>query len=179
MDALVAEGWDIDIKAHVRRGGKVLGLCGGFQLLGRRIADPDGIEGAPGETPGLGLLDVETALGGDKTLLAVAGHDTADGASFRGYEMHIGRTYGPDCTRPMHKLDDGRHEGARSANGLVAGTYVHGLFADDHQRRAWLASLGGTGSDLAYEEQIERTLESLAAHLEKHLDLDLLLSLAK
>jgi adenosylcobyric acid synthase len=179
MDALVAEGWDIDIKAHVRRGGKVLGLCGGFQLLGRRIGDPDGIEGTPGETPGLGLLDVETVLGGDKTLLAVAGRDTADGASFKGYEMHIGRTYGPDCARPMHKLYDGRHEGARSANGLVAGTYVHGLFADDHQRRAWLASLGSSGSDLAYEDQIERTLDRVAAHLEKHLDLDLLLSLAK
>ncbi len=128
MDALVAEGWDIDIKAHVRRGGKVLGLCGGFQLLGRLIADPDGIEGPPGETPGLGLLDVDTVLGGEKMLLAVAGHDTTDGAPFNGYEMHIGRTYGPDCTRPVHRLDDGRHEGARSASGLVAGTYVHGLF---------------------------------------------------
>ncbi len=93
--------------------------------------------------------------------------------------MHIGRTYGPDCTRPVHRLDDGRHEGARSASGLVAGTYVHGLFADDHQRRAWIASLGGRGSDLAYEDQIERTLDALAAHLETHLDLDLLLSLAK
>ncbi|HEY0145725.1 MAG TPA: cobyric acid synthase [Methylovirgula sp.] len=179
MDALVAEGWDIDIKAHVRRGGKVLGLCGGFQLLGRLIADPDGIEGPPGETPGLGLLDVDTVLGGEKMLLAVAGHDTTDGAPFNGYEMHIGRTYGPDCTRPVHRLDDGRHEGARSASGLVAGTYVHGLFADDHQRRAWIASLGGRGSDLAYEDQIERTLDALAAHLETHLDLDLLLSLAK
>jgi len=179
MDALVAEGWDIDIKAHVRRSKKVLGLCGGFQLLGRRIADPEGIEGEPGETAGLGLLDVETILGGDKTLLAVKGHSAADGAPFQGYEMHVGHTWGPDCARPLHKLDDGRGEGARSENGLIAGTYVHGLFADDDQRRAWLKSLAGVDSGLAYEGQVERVLDNLAVHLESCLDLDRLLDLTK
>ena len=178
MTALVAEGWDIDIKAHVRRGKSVLGLCGGFQLLGRRIADPDGIEGEPGETPGLGLLDVETILGGEKTLTAIEGRSIVSDAPFKGYEMHVGRTSGPDCGRPMHWLAGGRQEGARSADGLVAGTYVHGLFSDDQQRRAWLESLGA-GSDLAYEVQVERTLDALAAHLESCLDLDRLLSLAK
>ncbi|MEW6436006.1 MAG: cobyric acid synthase [Pseudomonadota bacterium] len=177
MTALVAEGWDIDIKAHVRRGKSVLGLCGGFQLLGRRIADPDGIEGEPGETPGLGLLDVETILGGEKTLTAIEGRSIASDAPFKGYEMHVGRTSGPDCARPMHWLTGGRQEGARSADGLVAGTYVHGLFSDDRQRRAWLEALGA-GSDLAYEDQVERTLDDLAAHLERCLDLDRLLSLA-
>jgi adenosylcobyric acid synthase len=178
MTALAAEGWDIDIKAHVRRGKSVLGLCGGFQLLGRRIADPDGIEGEPGETPGLGLLDVETILGGEKTLTAVEGRSIVSDAPFKGYEMHVGRTSGPDCARPMHWLAGGRAEGARSADGLVAGTYVHGLFADDRQRRAWLEALGA-GSDLAYENQVERTLNNLAAYLESCLDLDRLLSLAK
>ncbi|REF89215.1 adenosylcobyric acid synthase (glutamine-hydrolysing) [Methylovirgula ligni] len=179
MDALITEGWDIDIKAHVRRGKRVLGLCGGFQLLGRRIADPEGIEGEPGETAGLGLLDVETILGGDKTLLAVAGRSVPNNVPFKGYEMHVGRTWGPDCARPLHRLDDGREDGARSANGLVAGTYVHGLFADDAQRHAWLNSLGGVASGLAYEDQVERILDNFAAHLESCLDLDRLLSLAR
>ncbi|WP_297296681.1 cobyric acid synthase [uncultured Methylovirgula sp.] len=178
MMALLAEGWDIDIKAHVRRGKSVLGLCGGFQLLGRRIADPYGIEGEPGETPGLGLLDVETILGGDKTLLAIEGHAIVSDAPFKGYEMHVGRTSGPDCARPMHRLVDGRNEGARSADGRVAGTYMHGLFNDDNQRRAWLEAFGAE-SRLAYEDQVERTLDKLAAHLERCLDLDRLLSLAK
>jgi adenosylcobyric acid synthase len=179
MVALVSEGWDIDIKAHVRRGKRVLGLCGGFQLLGQRIADPQGIEGEPGETEALGLLDVVTILGGDKTLLAVSGQSNLFDAPLRGYEMHVGRTTGPDCARPMNRLDDGRDEGAVSRDRLVSGTYVHGLFSDDRQRAGWLANLGGVGSDLAYETQIERVLDALATHLEKHLDLDRLLKLAK
>jgi adenosylcobyric acid synthase len=179
MAALLAQGWDIDIRAHVRRGGWVLGLCGGFQLLGRSIADPHGIEGEAGETSGLGLLDVDTILTDEKVLVAVSGRSTQFEVPFKGYEMHIGRTTGPDCARPLHKLDDGRHDGAMSADGRVAGTYMHGLFSDDRQRTAWLRFLGGAGSDLAYEAQIERVLDALAAHLEKHLDLDRLLTLAK
>jgi adenosylcobyric acid synthase len=179
MQALVEEGWDIDIKAHTRRGGSVLGLCGGYQLLGRTIADPQGIEGPPGETPGLGLLDIETVLTGDKSLLSVRGRSIRSGATFSGYEMHVGRTDGRDCANALHILDDGRREGAVSRDGRVAGTYVHGLFADDNQRRAWLEALGGASSGLMYEEQIESVLDSLAAHLETCLDLEQLLSLAR
>src|SRR5205085_12357530 len=95
------QGWDIDILAHVRQGGQVLGLCGGYQMLGRRIADPHGIEGPCGEAPGFGLLDIETVLGGDKTLAAVSGTEIASGAPVSGYEMHVGVTIGPGLARPM------------------------------------------------------------------------------
>ena len=172
-------GWDIDILAHARRGGRVLGLCGGYQMLGRRIADPDGIEGSPGEAPGLGLLDVETVLGGDKTLRAVTGRTVADGVPFAGYEMHMGRTDGPDCLRPLLRFADGVPDGAVSASGRVAGAYVHGLFAADAQRGAWLVRLGGEASTMDYEATVEDALDALAAHLERHLDLDALLRLAR
>jgi adenosylcobyric acid synthase len=179
LKALIAAGWDIDIKAHVRRGGFVLGLCGGYQMLGRSVADPDGIEGPVEAMPGLGMLDIETALIGDKTLVHVAGRSALSGAQFSGYEMHIGRTSGPDCARPLLVYEDGRKDGAVSTDGRVAGAYVHGLFADDAQRRDWLERLGGAGSDLRYEATVERVLDDLAAHLERHLDLDRLLSLAR
>ena len=135
-------GWDIDLAAHVRRGGRVLGLCGGYQMLGTRVVDPDGIEGHPAQRAGLGLLDVQTELTREKTLVEVSGVSLADGVPFRGYEMHIGRTIGPDCARPLLRFADGRVDGAVSADGRVRGTYVHGLFADDRQRAALLAWIG-------------------------------------
>jgi adenosylcobyric acid synthase len=171
------QGWDIDIAGHLRRGGRVLGICGGYQMLGRRIADPEGTEGPAGEVEGLGLLDVETVLCGEKILAEAHGVRLTDGAPFRGYEMHIGRTTGPGCARPLLRFADGRVDGAISADGRVSGAYVHGLFADDSQRAAWLAGLGAR-SDLAYEAEVERTLGALAAHLAAHVDLDALLSLA-
>jgi adenosylcobyric acid synthase len=179
LKAFVAAGWDIDVKAHVRRGGRVLGLCGGYQMLGRRIADPEGIEGPAGEMAGLGLLDVTTTLIGAKRLAHVAGRSAISNAPFSGYEMHIGRTEGPDCVRPLLTLEGGRSEGAVSANGLVAGAYVHGLFGDDAQRRDWLERLGGDGSNLVYEAAVEGALDGLAAHLERCLDLNRLFSLAR
>jgi adenosylcobyric acid synthase len=177
MTALRAAGFDIDIAAHRRRGGMILGLCGGYQMLGRTIADLGGVEGPPTTVEGLGLLDVETTLSADKRLEAVGG-TSKDGAPFAGYEMHMGVTTGPDCARPLARLTDGSPEGAVSADGRVAGTYVHGLFADDRQRAAWLARLGGTAS-VAYDDLVERTLDALAAHLAAHLDLDGLLTLAR
>jgi adenosylcobyric acid synthase len=173
-----AQGWDIDLFAHVRRGGRVLGLCGGYQMLGRRIADPEGSEGPAGEVAGLGLLDVETTMRGDKALVAVRGTCLANGASFTGYEMHIGRTDGPAAARALLRFDDGREDGAISPNGLVMGAYAHGLFADDAQRAAWLALLG-VRSSLAYEATIERTLDELAQHISRHVDLDRLIKLAR
>ena len=178
LEALRAEGWEIDIRAHLRRGGRVLGLCGGYQMLGRILSDPDGIEGEPRSVPGLGLLDVETMMTPLKRLEAVSGTSLADAASFAGYEMHIGETTGPDTARPLLRLADGRQDGAISADGRVAGSYVHGLFADDRQRAAWLARLGGASDGASYEAGVESTLDALAAHLERHLDCDRLLALA-
>jgi adenosylcobyric acid synthase len=178
LAALRGAGFDIDIAAHRRRGGTVLGLCGGYQMLGRTIADPDGIEGPPAECEGLGLIDVETMLSGDKRLEPVRG-STADGVSFSGYEMHMGVTEGPDRARPFARLADGAPEGAISADGRVLGTYIHGLFADDRQRAAWLARFAAGPTHVAYDASVERTLDALAAHLAAHLDLDCLLKLAR
>ena len=175
---LRAQGWDIDIKAHCRRGGRVLGICGGYQMLGQSVADPEGTEGPPGEVAGLGLLDVSTILSGEKILTAASGICLDNGAPFHGYEMHIGRTSGPDCANPLLRFADGRVDGAISPDGRVMGAYVHGLFADDAQRAAWLASLGAH-SELAYETHVEETLDELAAHLAAHIDLDALLTLAR
>src|SRR5208282_672596 len=154
LQALRAAGFDIDIAAHRRRGGMILGLCGGFQMLGRGIADPGGIEGPPAAVEGLGLLDVATTLSAEKRLEPVRG-TTSDGAPFAGYEMHMGVTEGPDCARPFARLADGSPDGAVSADGRLIGTYVHGLFADDRQRAAWLARFKGT-ANIAYEAMIER-----------------------
>jgi len=177
LAALRAAGFDIDIAAHRRRGGMILGLCGGYQMLGRTIDDADGVEGPPAAIEGLGLLDVATTLSADKRLEAVHG-TSSDGAPFAGYEMHMGVTDGPDCARPFARLADGTPEGAVSADGRVIGTYVHGLFADDRQRGAWLARFNATAS-VAHDDLVERTLDALAAHLSAHLDIDRLLTLAQ
>ena len=134
LAALRAEGWDTDIAAHVRRGGYLLGLCGGYQMLGRTLTDPDGIEGPPATVTGLGRLDVETRMTGEKALHEVAGETIADGVPLSGYEMHMGVTTGPATAVPLVRFSDGRVDGAVSPDGRVAGTYVHGLFADDRQR---------------------------------------------
>ena len=137
---LRAQGWDLDIASHLRRGGQVLGLCGGYQMLGRSLRDPGGIEGAPGEAEGLGLLEVVTELTGDKTLVQVEGKEIASGEAVRGYEIHLGATTGADLARPMLELP-GRPEGAVSADGRVMGCYLHGLFAADGFRHAFLSRL--------------------------------------
>ena len=176
---ILAEGWDVDIAAHRRRGGLVVGLCGGYQVLGCRVADPEGIEGSAAEAKGLSLLNVETVLGGDKALNEATGTDIRTGALVRGYEMHMGKTAGPDCARPLLNLDGGRAEGAQSADGLVMGTYLHGLFATDAFRHAFLADIrAGARTRAAYEAQVEDTLDALARHLEANLDLDGLLAAA-
>jgi adenosylcobyric acid synthase len=177
LAALRATGFDIDIAAHRRRGGMILGLCGGYQMLGRRLADPDGMEGPAATVDGLGLLDVTTTLSPQKRLEPVRG-TSEDGAPFAGYEMHMGVTQGPDCTRPFARLLDGTPEGAMSADGRVVGTYVHGLFADDRQRAAWLGRFAATAT-VRYDDLIERNLDALAAHLETHLNIDRLLTLAR
>ena len=178
LEYLRAQGWDIDIRAHHRRGGHVLGICGGYQMLGRVVADPDGIEGAPGETPGLGLLDVETRMGGDKHLTQVRAQHVASGEAFSGYEIHIGQTDGPDRARPFAQVL-GRAEGAVSGDGRVAGSYLHGMFAEDGFRRAWLSGFGAEVSDIGYNASVETTLDALADHIETHLDVAGLLGVAR
>jgi len=179
LAALRAEGWDIDILAHVRRGGAVLGLCAGYQMLGHRVADPEGIEGAAGEAPGLGLLDVETLLTTEKVLAATAGVELRSNAAIAGYEMHVGRTSGPGTARPMLRLGD-RLDGAVSSDGRVMGCHVHGLFASDAFRRSFLERLGGSAdATLAYEAQVESALDALADHCEAHLDVSGLLEIAR
>lgn len=167
------QGWDIDLAAHVRRGGRVLGICGGYQMLGRTIADPHGIEGPPSTEAGLGLLAVDTMMGREKTLRRLSAH-TDDGLAITGYEIHMGRTEGPDTAHPFLRMD-GRAEGAQSPDGRVAGCYVHGLFASDDFRTRFLTGLSShrTGG-LHYETGIEETLNALADHMEQHANIDAL-----
>jgi adenosylcobyric acid synthase len=182
LAVLRREGWDVDLVAHIRRGGFVLGICGGYQMLGRTIADPAGIEGAIGAVDGLGWLDIATELTGTKRLAPVAGKSAPavfGQAAFDGYEMHVGETQGQDCARPLVTFADGRSDGAVSRDGRIMGCYVHGLFAHPEQRKAWLALRGAASSGFSYEERIEGALDALEAHLEAHVDLDRLLSLAR
>lgn len=172
-----AQGWDIDLKAHIRRGGHVLGVCGGYQMLGRSIADPDGIEGSPGEVPGLGHLDVVTVMQPKKQLSLTKGIYRPTGGEVEGYEIHLGKTTGPDCGRAWLDID-GRAEGAANAEGRVRGCYLHGLFASDAFRESFLEELGAP-SELSFNESVDRTLDALAQHIESHFDVDLLLSLAE
>lgn len=175
---LKAQGWDEDVRAHYRRGGHVLGICGGFQMLGQRVSDPDGIEGPPGETDGIGLLDVETIMTGDKRLSTVEAVHAPSGQIFDGYEIHIGRSDGPDRARPFARVA-GQDEGAISADGRVAGSYLHGMFRDDAFRRAWLAGFDVAAGDASYTATVETTLDALADHLEAHVDVGALLACAR
>ncbi len=179
LAAFRAEGWDIDLAAHRRRGGRIFAICGGYQMLGRAIADPAGIEGPPGSVAGLGLLDVETVLTGTKTLEPVTGIVLADQSAFAGYEMHMGRTSGPATERPMLSLSGGRADGAVTADGRVSGTYVHGLFAADSARAGFLRRFGAAPSGRSHEAGIDATLDAFAAHLEAHIDIDRLLNIAR
>jgi adenosylcobyric acid synthase len=175
---LRAQGWDIDLLAHYRRGGHILGVCGGYQMLGGSVADPDGIEGPAGETRGLGLLDVTTVMTEQKTLTRVTAVHAATNQPISAYEIHIGHTDGPDRTRPFALLD-GAPEGAVSSDGRVYGSYLHGLFASDDFRRAFLAQLNIAATDQPYGARVESALDALADHIESHLDVDGLLALAR
>ena len=176
MRAMVEQGWDIDIRAHHRRGGAVLGLCGGYQMLGRTIRDPDGIEGSVREINGLGLLEVDTILAGAKTLEQVRGRALT--ADFHGYEMHMGRTEGPGCARPFAMLGN-KPDGAISPDGRVMGSYVHGLLASTQLRAALLQRIGATSAEADYDRSVEDALDALAAHLERHCGIDAMVALAR
>ena len=174
---LRAQGWDIDLYAHVRRGGAVLGICGGYQMLGRFIEDPQGFEGPAGREEGLGLLDVETRMAPDKTLTRVTADHAATGTQIDGYEIHIGQTVGADCATPFAHIN-GTPDGAGSRDGKITGTYLHGLFTNDSFRSAWLAQLGLGAGPTSYSQTVEDTLDALADHMETHLDVSALLARA-
>jgi adenosylcobyric acid synthase len=166
---LRAEGWDIDLAAHCRRGGRVLGICGGFQMLGRQLADPHGIEGSPSEAAGLGLLDLETVFTGEKVLRPVRGR--ALGAAFAGYEMHVGRTFGPALAAPFLHIEGQGPHGAVSADGRIAGAYVHGLFQEVDFRKAFLAAYGARSAGLDHGSAVDAALDEIAGSLEQCLDI--------
>ena len=173
---LRAQGWNVDLAAHHRRGGRVLGICGGYQMLGQMISDPDGIEGTPGDSAGLGLLDVVTQMTGDKRLTSVHAVHVDTELPFEGYEIHIGRTVGPDNARPFAHVD-GQPEGAQSSDGRVMGSYLHGMFSNDAWRGAFLNSLGVTASG-SYSSGVEQALDDLADHVETFLDVEGILQAA-
>lgn len=172
------EGWDIDILAHHRQGKPVLGLCGGYQMLGKTVSDPDGVEGHAQSVYGLGLLDVDTVLGDKKATRPATGVHVTSGFAVDGYEIHLGKTEGLDCHQPYLQVD-GRGEGACSPDGLVSGTYMHGIFSADPFRKDFLARRGVSISDVKYEQSVDDTLDQLAEHLEAHLDLNYILKIAQ
>jgi adenosylcobyric acid synthase len=172
-----AQGWDIDLYGHVRRGGRVMGICGGYQMLGQRIEDPDGIEGPASSVPGLGLLDVITVMGLEKRLALTTATYIPTGDTVSGYEIHLGQTEGPDRARPWLRVED-RGEGAASPDGRIRGAYLHGIFAADAFRAAFLRELGAPAPTGNYAAGVETTLDALAAHLESHLDVDRVLELS-
>lgn len=176
LSYLRAQGWDIDILAHHRRGGHILGLCGGYQMLGKTIDDPHGVEGPPGKVAGLGLLDVHTVMSDDKRVTLTQATSQDGNLPVSGYEIHMGRTTGPDCGRAWLQVGE-RPEGAASADGRVLGSYLHGLFSSDPFRARFLSTLG-YDSHSQYDAGVEQALDDLADHLEHHIDLKLLLSLA-
>jgi adenosylcobyric acid synthase len=178
LEWLRARGWPAYLARHLRYGGKVLGICGGMQMLGKVIADPQGIEGAPGESPGLALLDLTTVLLPVKQLCNVCGHLQLEGARVRGYEIHMGRTQGPALERPAVRLDGGRPDGALSPDGQIMATYLHGLFEEATACSALLRWAGlSRPLQIDHAARREQALERLADTVEAECDLERLLAL--
>jgi adenosylcobyric acid synthase len=172
---LRANGWDAAISRHLRYGGKVLGICGGLQMLGEQVHDPLGLEGAPGSSAGLGLLAFETTLEAEKQLRNVRGRLALEEAEVSGYEIHAGVTTGAALENPAVQLDDGRCDGAQSLDGQIFGTYLHGLFESPAASAALLRWAGLSDvQEVDYHGLRERDIERLADLVEKHLDTDLL-----
>lgn len=169
LDAFRAQGWADDLAGHVARGGHVLGLCGGYQMLGRMVHDPDGLEGAARSVEGLALLDVETRMEPQKTVRSVSGHAVEFDCPVEGYEIHLGQTTGPDTARPVAVID-GVNDGARSADGRIAGTYLHGLFAGGALRQRWLQKLGAASAGEDHLAAIDAALDRLAETVGEALD---------
>lgn len=175
LEEFRANGWDRDLALHVRRGGRVIGICGGYQMLGRKVSDSLGLEGTPRSVEGLGLLDVETEMAPEKTVRNSTAHSLEFDAALSGYEIHLGATKGSDCARPSVTID-GRPDGALSADGRIMGTYLHGLFGSDAYRQRLLASFGIEGEGQSYAARVDAALDEVAADLERQLSADWLRS---
>jgi adenosylcobyric acid synthase len=177
LDWLLREGWEPEIKRHLRYGGKLIGLCGGMQMVGTRLHDPHGFEGAPGSKPGLGVLNYQTTLEPQKQLREVRGRLAVSGARVSGYEIHMGVTVGPALGHPAIMLDDGRPEGALSEDGQVFATYLHGLFDEPEACAALLAWAGlERPMTVDYAALREESIERLADALNKNVQIDGLLA---
>lgn len=178
LAGLRANGWDTQIFAHVKRGGHVVGICGGYQMLGKTISDPDGVEGEACTVEGLGLLDIETTMQPKKNVRNVTAHSPLFDLPLTGYEIHIGMTSGGDCARPTG-LINGRSDGAMSTDGKISGTYLHRFFDGGDFRRAWLESFGIKSTGDNHLDHLEQTLDELAKRLEHLLDIDAMLAVAE
>jgi adenosylcobyric acid synthase len=174
-----SRGWDIDLLAHVRRGGRVLGVCAGYQMLGRVVLDPDRIEGHQDSARGLGLLDITTTMTGDKQLRAITGTDLVTGSTISGYEMHLGLSTGPATSSPFIRFDNGTTDGALSPDGRILGCHIHGLFHSPAFRSAFLARLGARSNNEDYAHRVEQSLDAIASQLEQSLDIDTIARLSK
>lgn len=177
MAELRANGWADAMLRHAARGGEIIGICGGYQMLGREILDSGGVEGNVRAIDGLGLIDIETVMEGEKIVRNSSAVLAEGGAVLSGYEIHMGRSFGPDCSRPM-VLIDGRPDGAVSANGKVRGCYLHGLFETAASRNALFAGFGKQGSLSDHRTSVEAALDELAGRMEKCLDIDGLLDVS-
>ncbi|MFT5013961.1 MAG: adenosylcobyric acid synthase [Dinoroseobacter sp.] len=172
MRFMQAQGWDHDCIAFARTGGRIFGICGGYQLLGKNIHDPDGIDGVVGSIEGLGLLDVVTTMQGGKTVSPMEATHSASGVGVQGYEIHMGNTTGPDAARPFARLTSGRQEGSTSASGLVQGTYLHGIFSSNEFRKVWLDQFGEqVSTEFDYDHHVEECLDEVARGLAAELDI--------
>ena len=172
---LSENGWDRAIERHLRYGGKVLGICGGYQMLGRSIDDPDGIESAAGSSAGLGWLPITTRLGKQKHLRRVNGSFAQGGATVAGYEIHCGVSSLDLEATPFILLSDQRYDGCLSADGQVAGSYLHGLF-DEAEACSALLTWAGLDKPVSIDREMlrEREIDRLSDCIEQHLDLSVL-----
>jgi len=174
---LKQQGWDNAIQRHLRYGGKVLGICGGFQMLGEWVDDPDGLEGKPVKVAGLGLLPLTTRMVAGKQLRNVRGVTVAEGVTVTGYEIHNGVSEGQALNAPLFDIE-GRPEGAVSEDGQIIGTYLHGLFDHPEACQALLKQLGlVNGEQSDYQAHRERELDRLADMLEAHIDIEAVIAL--
>jgi len=178
MSELEKNGWAEAIRCHGQRGGAIIGICGGFQMLGRVIRDPDGIEGAGGQVTGLGLLEIETVMRPDKVVRNVLAHDRRFGAEVQAYEIHLGVSHGADCAHAPFVVE-GHPCGAATADGRIWGTYLHGLFANGHWRKKYFEHLGVCSQGRDQGVMIDYALDNIANLLEETLETDRLFALAR
>ena len=179
LEFVRSQGWHHDVISHARNGGYVLGICGGFQMLGHNVRDPEGVDGSPAAARGLGLLEISTTMVGQKSVRRAEGRCAISGTPVCGYEIHAGLTTGPGLQDPLLHLESGP-DGARNENGRIEGTYVHGLLANDNYRREWLRRLGARpDSSITYLTEVDKVLDEVADALAQDIDVDGLLGCAR